>query len=273
MSGIIAEPSFGIHQPRDADDWAVCESGLIIPSHLAIEREHARRRTLAVDLFAGCGGFSCGAMQAGMNVTAMVEWDATAVMTYCANLCRWGAMEFHFLSKADEKRMEKAIQLSWKRANKKGRDQLEFCFAGQGWISGQPNVEGCRHVIVGDIRLLKGEDLMKWIGVERGELGAILGSPPCQGFSTANSHRHSGDPRNDLCFEFARLVVECLPHTICLENVPDFGTSPQFARFVQILKQGGFEGVEALEALASKRKVVTGTAVRTKTRKKKGAEE
>lgn len=249
-------------------DWVREASGIILPRLFAEELEAKRRRVMAVDLFAGCGGFSCGAMQGGLNVVAMVERDPIAVMTYCANLCRWGEMQFHFLSSKDEERMEKAIEKEWKR-EQKHKDQMNFSFAGQGWIASEPNVPGCKHVIVGDIRFLKGADLMRWIGLERGELGCIFGSPPCQGFSKANTRRSTDDPRNDLCFEFARLVVECLPMTICVENVPDFATSPQFGRFIQILKQGGFEGVEAFEKLLEKRNVIGRTAIKTKTVRKR----
>lgn len=39
----------------------------------------------ACDLFAGAGGFSLGALQAGMKISAAVEWDKHACSTYRAN--------------------------------------------------------------------------------------------------------------------------------------------------------------------------------------------
>jgi DNA (cytosine-5)-methyltransferase 1 len=249
--------------------WIQDTAGLLIPEWVAAEEERKRKCTMAVDLFAGCGGFSCGAMQGGLNVVAMVEWNTTAVLTYCANLCRWGNMQFHFMTPQDEQRMEKAIQKEWKM-EQKNANQMKFCFAGDGWIANEPNIPGVKHVIVGDIRLLKGEQLLRWIGLERGELGCIFGSPPCQGFSAANINRHTADPRNDLCFEFARLIVECLPKTMMLENVPDFAKSPQCARFIRILQDGGFEGVEAFERLMEKHpSAMPATVRRTKTRVQK----
>jgi len=249
-------------------DFTPDNSGLFIPRNTALERERVKKRLMAVDLFAGCGGSSLGVQMAGMNVVAMVEWDTDAVITYCTNLCRWGDMKFHFLGEEDETRMEKKLIRLFKK-DKKDEDQLKFSFAGEGWIQHHPEIEGTKHVIVGDIRKLKGEDLMRWIGVERGELGCIFGSPPCQGFSSANSNKCSADIRNDLCFEFARLVVECLPQIIWLENVPEFQTSPQLPRFIQILKDGGFEGVEALENLVKKKGGVVGRKHRYKTISKK----
>ncbi len=49
----------------------------------------------------------------------------------------------------------------------------------------------------------------------------IIGGPPCQGFSLANKHRHKeNDKRNNLVYEFIR-VVDCLnPEIFLMENVP-----------------------------------------------------
>ncbi|KRQ17805.1 hypothetical protein AOT83_17125 [Mycobacteroides sp. H001] len=51
-----------------------------------------------------------------------------------------------------------------------------------------------------------------------GELDAIVGGPPCQGFSTGGK-REDGDERNELLLEFVRLIEEVRPRTFCLENV------------------------------------------------------
>jgi DNA (cytosine-5)-methyltransferase 1 len=228
-------------------------SGLLVPEEFAIDEVRQRKRRTGVDLFAGCGGCSLGMMTAGIEILAMVEWDPYAVMTYSTNLCRWGEMQFHFLTPEDEKRMELALQKEWKRKSKRVFEPYGQPLAGQGWISNHPEVPGVKHVIVGDIRRLTGKQLLEWIGLEVGELGCIVGSPPCQGFSRANSKAHDNDPRNDYCFEMARLVVETMPLTMVLENVPPFAKSPKFVRFLEILKEGGFHGVEALEQFCSKK--------------------
>lgn len=49
-------------------------------------------------------------------------------------------------------------------------------------------------------------------------IDAIIGGPPCQGFSTGG-RRRPNDDRNDLLFQFVRLVTEIKPLTFCLENV------------------------------------------------------
>ncbi len=51
-----------------------------------------------------------------------------------------------------------------------------------------------------------------------GQLDALIGGPPCQGFSTGGK-RERDDERNDLLLEFVRLVEELRPRTFCLENV------------------------------------------------------
>ena len=49
-------------------------------------------------------------------------------------------------------------------------------------------------------------------------LDAIVGGPPCQGFSVGGV-RDPYDSRNSQIDEFVRLVVECRPRAFCLENV------------------------------------------------------
>lgn len=51
-----------------------------------------------------------------------------------------------------------------------------------------------------------------------GQVDAIIGGPPCQGFSTGGK-RFVDDERNNLLLEFVRIVEEIRPKTFCLENV------------------------------------------------------
>lgn len=51
-----------------------------------------------------------------------------------------------------------------------------------------------------------------------GRLDALIGGPPCQGFS-AGGKRDDKDERNSLFLHFVRLVEELKPQTFCLENV------------------------------------------------------
>ena len=51
-----------------------------------------------------------------------------------------------------------------------------------------------------------------------GRLDAVIGGPPCQGFSTGGK-REPGDERNSLLHSFVTLVAALQPTTVCLENV------------------------------------------------------
>lgn len=51
-----------------------------------------------------------------------------------------------------------------------------------------------------------------------GRIDAIIGGPPCQGFSTGGK-RESGDERNGLLVAFVDLVSALKPSVVCLENV------------------------------------------------------
>lgn len=238
-----------------------------MPSGLLLPEKHARRelmkprRPVAVDLFCGAGGFSLGLKQAGWDVIAAVDKWPMALITYASNLCRYGEMQWHFVEPEDAIATEKEMQAAFKRAGVKVKDGKVIAdgklsesipLAGQGWISKQPrSTPGTRHVICGDIAMLTGERLLQIIGMAPGELDAIVGGPPCQGFSVSGK-RKTDDPRNNLVFEFARLVVECRPKTLVMENVPDIASMvtadglPVVETFCRILKDGGFANIDMI---------------------------
>lgn len=223
-------------------------SGLYIPAGA-----RRRSRPVAVDLFAGCGGFSLGFHQAGWHVAAAVEYDTAATATYLVNLgspdtVLWsgpgidGALETGQLADNPED--------GWSPCSV--RDVLNV--AGTGWIShagevltkeptdpnyvpvpaDEPAVE---HFFQGDIRHLTGTMILDALGVDQGEVDAVIGGPPCQGFSAAGK-RDVMDPRNSLVFDFARIVCEIQPRAFIMENVPGI---------VNMLTP---EGVPVLDALA-----------------------
>lgn len=88
-----------------------------------------------------------------------------------------------------------------------------------------------------DIRELDGEWLLDKVGMSRGDVDVLAGSPPCQGFSTVgrvkiaslvkkgvwkleNSNpRLIDDPRNLLYEEIVRVVKEVEPNFFVMENV------------------------------------------------------
>ncbi len=62
--------------------------------------------------------------------------------------------------------------------------------------------------------------LRKQLGLKRGELTALVGGPPCQGFSINAPDRFTQDPRNSLFKHYLDFLDEFQPKTLLFENVP-----------------------------------------------------
>jgi DNA (cytosine-5)-methyltransferase 1 len=238
-------------------------SGLIVPESWA-----PPARLTAIDLFCGAGGFSLGLVQSGYHVVAALDAWPTAALTYLYNLGAY-PVQMHFIEESDAEAMEKEIMRSWKR---RGEGQLLGA-----WVSGgnrPPDLPGVEHFFLGDVRKITGRDILDGVGMERGEVDLVVGGPPCQGFSQAG-RRNVMDPRNSLVFEFARLVVEMRPKTMCMENVPGIMSMvtpeglPVVDVFCRILEDGGFGAIDSL-----KRSLLStagcGAALRTGKARKKG---
>lgn len=98
-------------------------------------------------------------------------------------------------------------------------------------------------IIVADVRRLTGPQLLRRVGLARGELDLLTGCPPCQGFSTLRTRRRSSrqaDPRNDLIFEILRLARSTRPRAIIVENVPGLASDERFGRFCRELAGCGY---------------------------------
>lgn len=94
-----------------------------------------------------------------------------------------------------------------------------------------------------DIRSLSPKNIMKDLGLKKGELDLLAGCPPCQGFSThrtRNKRVAVEDERNDLVFEFVRFVEGFLPKTIMMENVPGLYKDERMQKIVGRLKALGY---------------------------------
>ena len=75
-------------------------------------------------------------------------------------------------------------------------------------------------VLTSDIRTVDAYDILRDLGVRRGELDLIAGGPPCQGFSINAPIRSKEDSRNHLFREYLRFVDAFAPRAILIENVP-----------------------------------------------------
>jgi DNA (cytosine-5)-methyltransferase 1 len=105
-----------------------------------------------------------------------------------------------------------------------------------------------------DIRSISGDDVMNSIGLERGKLDVLDGSPPCSSFSMAGSRQDGwgkvkkysdkSQRTDDLFFEYARLVGELRPRAFVAENVAGLVVGKAKGYFLQIraaLRAHGYE--------------------------------
>jgi DNA (cytosine-5)-methyltransferase 1 len=229
------------------NNFTQTDSGLWVPRKVRTKRT----RPIAIDFFAGAGGFSLGIKQAGFDVIAAFDSDCAATVTYTRNLGAY-PMEFHFATEADAERMEKWMTKEYVKKDPSGVTVAEMGRTGDGYIATGVDITPTRHFFFGDIRKWTGEGILKKLGLEKGEVDLVFGGPPCQGFSTAGK-QNVMDPRNSLVFEFARFIVDLQPKTFCMENVPGIinMVTPEGLRvidqFCLILEEGGFGTVDALK--------------------------
>lgn len=77
-----------------------------------------------------------------------------------------------------------------------------------------------------DIRELSATKIMKDLDIEKGELFAIVGGPPCQSFSTAGKRLGLKDERGNVFLHFLNISIELNPKYIIIENVRGLLSSP-----------------------------------------------
>jgi DNA (cytosine-5)-methyltransferase 1 len=164
------------------------------------------RRPVAVDLFAGAGGFSLGIEQAGFDVAVAVEQDPVHGAVYAFNF---------------------------------------------------PHTK----VLCTDVATLSGQEIKEaldeWTSNNRQQshwgssIDLVFGGPPCQGFSMIGK----GDPndaRNNLVFEFCRLVTELQPRYFVMENVPGLVSKKHCSVLKELIsrfKAAGYEISEPVQVL------------------------
>ncbi|WP_242028869.1 DNA cytosine methyltransferase [Coleofasciculus sp. FACHB-712] len=141
---------------------------------------HFYRRPVAVDLFAGAGGFSLGIEQAGFDVAVAVEVDPVHAAVHAFNFPHTQVLCADARTLSAEA-IRKALQ-RW--ALRKGSSGVS-------------------------------PPAPAW----NGEIDLAIGGPPCQGFSLMGKRRLD-DERNDLVLHFCRLVIELQPRYFLMENVP-----------------------------------------------------
>lgn len=214
--------------------YRLTPSGIAVPDYIVTRP----KRPTAFSLFAGCGGMDLGLIQAGFEVVGANEFDATASLTYMTNLGSY-PINIHYIDgPAGKERLNAACEKYIFR-KKRPSQELKFTssypeqnteyglynkavgsgLAGSGWIRHQPEAAPVRNFWFGDVRKLRGEDILDALALKQGDIDCVCGGPPCQGFSSAG-RQNIADPRNNLVYEFGRLIVELQPKTFIMENVP-----------------------------------------------------
>ncbi|NES21705.1 MAG: DNA cytosine methyltransferase [Symploca sp. SIO3E6] len=162
------------------------------------------RRPLAIDLFAGAGGFSLGIEQAGFDIAVAVEQDPIHAAVYGFNF---------------------------------------------------PHTR----VLCRDIAQLSTQEIQKAVGQwatdnrlpSNNQIDLVIGGPPCQGFSNIGK-RQLDDARNQLVFEFCRLVKELQPRYFIMENVSGLYQKkyqPLFEQLLNKFQAAGYAITEPVQLL------------------------
>jgi len=237
-------------------NYAATSKGIIVPEYII----RKKRGPLCMDFFAGCGGMSLGFVQSGWTVVGALEWEPYASMTYMVNLGSY-PINIHYIDgDEDKEQLNKAIEGRWGIKNKKQREEITNAkpfqyeglynkygsgLSGSGWIKNYPDKEPVRNFWFGDIRKIKGQVILDALGLKQGDLDCVMGGPPCQGFSQAGKQLIA-DPRNNLVYEFGRMIVELQPKMFVMEEVPaivnffDPDGVPVLDKFCMMLQEGGY---------------------------------
>ncbi len=234
--------------------------GLWLPPD-AVEVEMPATRPIGIGLFAGAGGFDLGLTQAGFHVAAATDGWATAAATYLLNLGSPETMVHCIGDLPEGNKREKAWHAEHSGQPVTAAEMFEACRfvtpadntlgPGDGWIANQ-DVPACEHYYLGDIRALTGQQILDDLGVTGDDIGVVVGGPPCQGFSRAGK-RQADDPRNELVFEFVRVVIEIQPQAWCMENVPGM---------LDMVTKEGLPVIDAISLMAAKGGMGTFDAIR-----------
>jgi DNA (cytosine-5)-methyltransferase 1 len=231
------------------------ESGIFLPEHI-IKRQ---KRPTAFSFFAGCGGMDLGFIQAGFEIVGANEYEPTAALTYMVNLGSYPIKIHYIEGEKDKERLNKVCEREIFDKNRKlrnGPPKFDTPFgiynnatgsglAGSGYIKHHPEHSPVRNFWFGNIRKLKGKDILDALGMEQGDLDCVCGGPPCQGFSEAGK-QNIADPRNNLVYEYARMIVELQPKTFVMEEVPaiinffDPDGVPVLDKFAMMISKGGY---------------------------------
>jgi len=102
-----------------------------------------------------------------------------------------------------------------------------------------------------DLGKASGSHLLERSNLSEETIDVLIGGPPCQGFSVGGK-RDLDDKRNQLVFEYARLVREIRPRYFVMENVQGLLSTHSKSildAFVRRVKRNGYRVVEPIQVL------------------------
>lgn len=91
-------------------------------------------------------------------------------------------------------------------------------------------------VLKEDIKKVTGEKITELTGINRHDNFLLAGCPPCQGFSSLGK-RDASDEKNELVYEYIRIINELEPSFILMENVPGMSTGVGKEIFKKVVKE------------------------------------
>ena len=91
-------------------------------------------------------------------------------------------------------------------------------------------------VLKEDIKKVTGERITELTGINRRDNFLLAGCPPCQGFSSLGK-RDANDEKNELVYEYIRIINELEPSFILMENVPGMSTGVGKEIFKNVVKE------------------------------------
>ena len=91
-------------------------------------------------------------------------------------------------------------------------------------------------VLKEDIKKVTGERITELTGINRRDNFLLAGCPPCQGFSSLGK-RDANDEKNELVYEYIRIINELEPSFILMENVPGMSNGVGKEIFKNVVKE------------------------------------
>lgn len=161
----------------------------------------------AIDLFCGAGGFSEGILQAGFDIIFSSDRSPMVEETYTNRHKQLGLIE--------------GVDTHFELADIK---------------------ELTSEMIFNSINNLKYGRIFK-----KGNIDAIFGGPPCQGFSRLGK-RDASDPRNMLFHEYLRIIKDLAPKYVVMENVTGL-LDMQMLDFPSVLSDSVYEGQNLIKEI------------------------